>query len=42
MQELFLGDIAVRAHAVMQVDQQRKSNIMDYKDVGMPPELHFI
>lgn len=42
MQELFLEEIAVRAHAVMQEDQQRKGNVMDYKDVGGLPELHLI
>jgi hypothetical protein len=34
LQELFLQEVAGRAHAVMLQDEQRKGNILDYKDVG--------
>lgn len=32
--ELFLQEVAGRAHAVMLQDEQRKGNILDYKDVA--------
>jgi hypothetical protein len=34
LQELFLQEVAGRAHEVMLQDEQRKGNTLDYKDVG--------
>jgi hypothetical protein len=36
LQELFLQEVAGRAHEVMLQDEQRKGNTLDYKDVGEP------
>ncbi len=35
LQELFLQEFAARAHAVMVKDEQRKGNMLDYKDLGV-------
>eukprot|EP00878_Enallax_costatus_P031182 GHUV01034076.1.p3 GENE.GHUV01034076.1~~GHUV01034076.1.p3 ORF type:complete len:110 (+),score=32.90 GHUV01034076.1:182-511(+) len=37
--ELFLQELAVRAHAAMQQDVKRKANMLDYKDVGRRPAV---
>lgn len=34
VQELFLQELAARAHSVMQEDERRKGQLLDYKDVG--------
>jgi hypothetical protein len=34
LQELFLQEVAGRAHEVMLQDEQRKGNTLDYRDVG--------